>query len=63
MFAVHIYHMIECVNSYMGMFADDVKILRKVQKEENGEALQQDFDKMREWSRRWIMGSNINNYI
>ncbi len=55
MFAVYINDMAEGVTSYMNMFADDAKILRKVTRVEDCNALNQDLQKISAWSQRWEM--------
>ncbi len=51
MFAVYINDMTEGVTSYMNVFADDTKILRKVTKEDCN-ALNQGLEKINAWSRK-----------
>lgn len=43
----------EGVNSYMSLFADDAKLLKKVGSEEDSQPLQQDLDMIKECSSRW----------
>ncbi len=50
--------MAEGVTSYMNMFADDAKMLRKVTKEGDYNALNQDLEKIIAWSRKWEMEFN-----
>lgn len=59
MFAVYINDMLEGVKSYMSLFADDAKLLRKVGKREDCEILQEDLNKIWEWSRVWQMEFNV----
>lgn len=60
MFVIYINDMTEGVTSYMNMFADDAKLLRRVTNEEDCMALNQDLDKISEWSRKWEMAFNTN---
>lgn len=46
------------INSYMSMFADDVKILRKITNRNSCEELQRDLDKIYKWSTKWKMKFN-----
>ncbi len=62
MFAVYINDMTEGVASYMNMFSDDAKILRKVTKEEDCNALNQDLEKISAWSQKWEMEFNSKKY-
>ena len=48
------------INSYMNMFADDAKIMRKVKNLEDCNKLQEDLDKIYEWSVKWQMEFNIS---
>ena len=54
MFAVYVNYMPEII----GLFADDAKLLKRLQKNEDCEALQQDLDKIFEWSCTWEMEFN-----
>ena len=57
-FAVYVNDMPERIDSYINLFADDAKLLRRVQKNEDCEALQQDLDKIFEWFYTWEMEFN-----
>ena len=46
MFLVYINDMTKGVNSYMSLFADDAKLLRKIESKEDREHLQKDLDKI-----------------
>ena len=41
------------MNSYMSIFADDAKLLRKIENKEDCEHLQKDLDKIHRWSKLW----------
>ncbi len=58
MFTVYVNDMTEDVESYMNLFTDDAKIMRKVTNEEDYNALNQDLIKINEWSLRWNMEFN-----
>ncbi len=44
MFAVYVNDMMEGVNSYLNLFVDDAKLMRKVERIEDCEALQKDLN-------------------
>lgn len=58
MFAAYVNDMTEGVDSYMSLFADDAKIMRRVEKEEDCLLLQRDLDTVWGWSRKWEMEFN-----
>ena len=58
MFLIYINDMPEGVRSYMSMFADDAKLMKKVKDKEDCEDLQRDLDKVYEWSQTWEMEFN-----
>ena len=60
MFLVYINDMPTGVDSYMNMFADDAKIMRKVRNLEDCNKLQEDLDKIYEWGKQWQMEFNIS---
>ena len=55
MFLIYINDMTEGVSSYMSMFADDAKLLKRVRHKEDCEDLQRDLDRVYEWSQTWEM--------
>ena len=50
MFAVYIIDMIEGVDSYINMFADDAKILHRIQTKEDQDLLQENLDTIWRWN-------------
>ena len=60
MFLIYINDLPDGVSSYMNMFADDAKIMRQVRNPEDCQKLQQDLDKLNEWSVKWSMEFNAN---
>jgi len=58
MFAIYINDMTEGVTSYMNMFADDAKLMRRMTKEDDCVSLNQDLDRINEWSCKWEMTFN-----
>ena len=55
MFAIYVNDMDDGVDSYMSFFADDAKLLRKVTVENDCGELQQDLNKLWNWSNKWEM--------
>ncbi|XP_076062422.1 uncharacterized protein LOC143037755 [Oratosquilla oratoria] len=53
MFAIYMNDMDEDVNCYMSFFADDAKLLRKIETDEDCEALQEDLNRVWNWSQKW----------
>ena len=60
MFLIYVNDMPEGVKSYMNMFADDAKIMKRIRNMDDCNALQRDLDKINEWSRTWQMEFNTN---
>ena len=60
MFLIYINDLPDGVSSYMNMFADDAKIMRQVRNPEDCQKLQQDLDKLHEWSAKWLMEFNAD---
>ena len=58
MFLIYINDMTEGVSSYISLFADDVKLLRKIGNHKGCEELQNDINKIYEWSNTWEMQYN-----
>ena len=59
MFGVYVNDMVEGIDSYMNLFADDAKVMRRVKSEDDCMKLQEDLDKIDEWSRNWKMNFNL----
>ena len=60
MFLIYINDMPKEIKSYMSLFADDAKLLRKIEKTKDCESLQEDLNKILEWSIKWEMEFNVN---
>ena len=58
MFLIYVNDMIEGVSSYMSLFADDAKLLRKISNQEDCKELQKDLERICNWSKRWEMEFN-----
>ena len=60
MFLIYVNDMPVGIDSYMNMFADDTKIMRRVKNMEDCNKLQEDLDRIYEWSKEWQMEFNIS---
>ena len=60
MFLVFINDLPDEVEGYINMFADDAKIMRRVTTIEDCRKLQEDLDKIHEWSAKWMMEFNVD---
>ena len=58
LFVIYINDLPETVNSNVYLFADDTKIMRKVDNEEDAKALQSDLNILEAWSKRWLLQFN-----
>ena len=58
MFFVYVNYMKEGVSSYISLFADNVKLLRKLRNQKDCEDLQNDINKIYERSKTWEMKFN-----
>ncbi len=58
MFLISVNDMPQGINGYISLFADDAKLQRRIQKEEDCKALQKDLDTLYDWSRTWDMEFN-----
>ena len=62
MFAVFKNDMVENITSYVSLFADDAKLLRTVKTIGDCKELQNDLDKIHDWSIRWQMEFNTRKH-
>ncbi|MCP3680120.1 MAG: reverse transcriptase family protein, partial [Gammaproteobacteria bacterium] len=58
MFVVYVNDMVQGVESYISLFADDAKIMKKIEDTGSQEGLQKDLNKIYKWSREWEMEFN-----
>ena len=58
MILIYINDMTDGLISYVSLFADDAKLMRRVKDWRDCEELQGDLDKIYEWSRKWEMEFN-----
>ena len=59
LFILYVMDIPEVINSSVDMFADDTKLYRAIQKDEDIEILQRDINNLMEWSRIWMMKFNV----
>ena len=55
MFIIYINDLPDIVQSEVFLFADDTKIFRQIQSDQDMEILQQDLNALCEWSRKWLL--------
>ncbi len=58
MFLTYVKDIPQGINSYISLFADDAKLQRRIQKEEDCKVLQKVLNTLYEWSRTWDMEFN-----
>ncbi len=60
MFGIYVNDLVEGIDSHINLFADDAKLMREVKSVHDCIKLQEDLDKISEWSRTWKMEFNVN---
>ena len=55
LFLIYINDLPENVNSTVYMYADDTKIYREIQSDDDHEVLQRDLETLKTWSKRWLL--------
>jgi hypothetical protein len=58
LFVLYINDLPDTVSSYVYLFADDTKLMRKVRSSEDAKALQRDLDELEAWSNKWLLRFN-----
>jgi hypothetical protein len=58
MFLLYVNDIGDGVNSEVKLFADDCLLYRTIESESDTKQLQEDFSKMTEWSKKWLMRFN-----
>ena len=53
MFQIYVNDIQEGVTSYINLFADDAKLLRVIESQNDSQELQKDIDKVYDWSFNW----------
>lgn len=62
MFIVYVNDMVEGVEIYMNLFAEDSKITKKIEKDSCGK-LQEDLNRIYRWIQDWEMKFNIKKNV
>ena len=58
LFVIYINDLPDTVNSFVYLFADDTKLMRKIKSDEDANALQRDLDELEAWSNKWLLRFN-----
>ncbi len=58
LFLVYVNVLPEGLDSFLSMFADDAKIMRRIETEDDSRRLQDDLDRLSEWSNKWLLKFN-----
>ena len=58
LFLIYINDLLEDLRSQGKMFADDAKIYRKIRNDQDRDMLQEDLDRVTEWSEKWLLEFN-----
>src|SRR6218665_2660958 len=60
LFLIYVNELPDIIESSIRMFADDTKLWRKIQNEEDEQNLQQDLDRLENWSETWLLKCNAS---
>ena len=63
LFIIYINDLVDVVKNLRKMYADDIKVLAKISKDhetEDTSFMQNDINKIVEWTNRWLMRLNIS---
>ena len=58
LFLIYINDLLDGISSGGKLFADDSKLFRKISSQTDRQILQEDLNKLHEWSRKWLMSFN-----
>jgi len=58
MFVIYVNYLPDIIENSVRMFAADTKLWRKIQNEEEEQILQQDLDRLENWSETWLLKFN-----
>ena len=58
MFLIYVNDLVDGIGSYASLFADDVKIMKRIERREDCMMLQDDLNKIFEWSQCWKIEFN-----
>ena len=59
LFILYIHDIDDVVRAFMRKFADDTKVAKIVESEEDAKELQKDIDEMMRWAKEWEMVFNV----
>ncbi len=59
-FGIYVNDVVDGIGSYINLFGDDAKLMRRVNSTEDCMKLQEDLDKVGEWGRKWQMEFNLS---
>ena len=59
MFGIYVNDLIDGIDSHINLFADDTKLMRRVQNIDDCKMLQKDIERINEWSKTWNMEFNV----
>ena len=59
MFIIYINDLPDQLNNISKLYADDNKVLSKIERERDAQSFQQDINKLSEWSDEWLLKFNI----
>ena len=60
LFLIYINDLPDGIKAFMNMFADDAKILKRIEGKDSCKELQKDLDKLQQWSDKWLMKFNTS---
>jgi hypothetical protein len=60
LFLIYVNEIPDIIESSVKMFADDTKLWRTIQSEEDEQILQQDLDRLEDWSKEWLLKFNAS---
>ncbi|KAK8734487.1 hypothetical protein OTU49_005838 [Cherax quadricarinatus] len=58
LFLVYVNDITEGIDSEVSLFADDVKLMRRIESDEDQAGLQRDLDRLQAWSSNWLLEFN-----
>ncbi len=58
LFLIYVNDLPDGIESFLSLFADDAKFMRRIKTEEDSMRLQDDLDRLHEWSNKWLLKFN-----
>ena len=59
LFIIYVNDLPDCIQSYLGIFADDTKLYRPICSSEDSSILQEDIDSALQWCDTWLSFLNV----